>query len=210
MGDVFPPRSNASPRRLRLGPSGSSVMPGPAMKIDSSGEDDQLMSPALALPPPPAGPAPSRKRKKTDDGASGEGGPGGGSGGGGEPRRLRRSHEACARCRAKKIKVSSSHPSSILADVRRRPSVFAALTGCLRGFSAKIITRIIYMHLPCYNPQRASLSSFAILTTPFQCDSLHPRCGSCAAAGVPCQQEDRHRYVYPIRIRRASVLISKL
>lgn len=126
MGDMLPPRSNASLRRL--GPSGSSAMPGPAMKIDSSGEDDQLMSPALALPPPPAVPAPSRKRKKTDDaGASGEGGTGSGSGGG-EPRRLRRSHEACARCRAKKIKVSSSYPSSTLADVRRRPSVFAALT----------------------------------------------------------------------------------
>ena len=128
MGDVFPPRSHASLRRL--GPSGSSVMPGPAMKIDSSGEDDQLLSPALALPPPPAAPAPSRKRKKTDDaaGASGEGGTGNASSGGGEPRRLRRSHEACARCRAKKIKVSSSHSSSTLADVRRPPSVFAALT----------------------------------------------------------------------------------
>jgi hypothetical protein len=157
MGDVFPPRSNASLRRL--GPSGSSVMPGPAMKIDSSGEDDQLMSPALALPPPPAAPAPSRKRKKTDDaGASGEGGTGSGSGGGGEPRRLRRSHEACARCRAKKIKVSSSHPSSTLADVRRRPSVFAALTGSPRRFPAKIINRNFYMHLPPYNLQRASLS----------------------------------------------------
>ena len=161
MGDVFPPRSNANPRRL--GPSGSSVMPGPAMKIDSSGEDDQLMSPALALPPPPAALGPSRKRKKTDDAASGEGGGGTGSGnGGGEPRRLRRSHEACARCRAKKIKVSSSHPSSILADVRRRPSVFAALTGYSRRFPAKIINRNFTMHPPSYILllQRVSLSCF--------------------------------------------------
>ena len=156
MGEVFPPRSNASSRRL--GPSGSSVMPGPAMKIDSSGEDDQLMSPALALPPPPAVPAPSRKRKKTDDaGASGEGGGGTGSGnGGGEPRRLRRSHEACARCRAKKIKVSSSHPSSILVDVRRRPSVFAALTGYSRRFPAKTLNPIFTIH-PTYLQSATSI-----------------------------------------------------
>ena len=167
MADVFPPRSSASSRRL--GPSGSSVMPGSAMKIDSSGEDDQLMSPALALPPPPAVPAPSRKRKKTDDaGASGEGGGGTGSGnGGGEPRRLRRSHEACARCRAKKIKVSSSHSSSILVDVRRRPSVFAALTSYPRRFPAKTFTPIFTMHPPIYNLQRASLhtdNSFSSVT----------------------------------------------
>ena len=197
MGDVFPPRSNANPRRL--GPSGSSVMPGPAMKIDSSGEDDQLMSPALALPPPPAALGPSRKRKKTDDAASGEGGGGTGSGnGGGEPRRLRRSHEACARCRAKKIKVSSSHPSSILADVRRRPSVFAALTGYLRRFPAKIINRIFLYPTPATS---VPLLFYPYSQRLFQCDSLHPRCGSCAAAGVVCQQEDRHRYVYHIRIR---------
>ncbi|KAJ7573922.1 fungal-specific transcription factor domain-containing protein [Mycena floridula] len=26
-----------------------------------------------------------------------------------------------------------------------------------------------------------------------KCDSKHPRCGACAAAGTPCNQEDRHR-----------------
>jgi len=168
MGDVFPPRSNANANQRRLGPSGSSVMPGPAMKIDSSGEDDQLMSPALALPPPPAALAPSRKRKKTDDvGASGDGGGTGSGNGGGEPRRLRRSHEACARCRAKKIKVSSSHPSSILADVRRRPSVFAALTAPRVVFPQKYINRKFIMHLAYYILQRAPLICFTILTTSF-------------------------------------------
>lgn len=44
---------------------------------------------------------PSRKRKKTD--ANGDEPA--------EPRRLRRSHEACARCRSKKIKASSLHAS---------------------------------------------------------------------------------------------------
>ncbi|CAK5268770.1 unnamed protein product [Mycena citricolor] len=43
---------------------------------------------------------PARKRKKT----SGE------DGSPTEPRRLRRSHEACTRCRAKKIKCDSKHP----------------------------------------------------------------------------------------------------
>ncbi|KXN85857.1 Positive regulator of purine utilization [Leucoagaricus sp. SymC.cos] len=50
----------------------------------------------------PGGSAPKRRRKPEDDG-----------GGGAEPRRLRRSHEACARCRSKKIKASpcdSKHP----------------------------------------------------------------------------------------------------
>ena len=146
MGDVFPLRSNASLRRL--GPSGSSAMPGTAMKIDSSGEDDQLMSPALALPPPPAAPAPTRKRKKTDDaGASGEGGTG--SGGGGEPRRLRRSHEACARCRAKKIKVSSSYP-----PCRRHSQTSGVARRSLpRSLASKIINMKIHfsMHPPCHS-----------------------------------------------------------
>ena len=42
--------------------------------------------------------APKRRRKAEDEG---------GGGGGAEPRRLRRSHEACARCRSKKIKASA-------------------------------------------------------------------------------------------------------
>ena len=54
-------------------------------------------------PPLSAGP---RKRKKAG-GEAEEGMLVGGSGGS-EPRRLRRSHEACARCRSKKIKASLS------------------------------------------------------------------------------------------------------
>ncbi|KZT41259.1 hypothetical protein SISSUDRAFT_1043099 [Sistotremastrum suecicum HHB10207 ss-3] len=46
-------------------------------------------------------PAQPRKRKKAADGE--HHGPA-------EPRRLRRSHEACARCRSKKIKCDSKHP----------------------------------------------------------------------------------------------------
>ncbi|KAF8515390.1 fungal-specific transcription factor domain-containing protein [Hysterangium stoloniferum] len=53
-------------------------------------------------PAPPALPAPTRKRKAKVDGDGETTGP--------EPRRLRRSHEACARCRSKKIKCDSKHP----------------------------------------------------------------------------------------------------
>ncbi|TFK50055.1 hypothetical protein OE88DRAFT_1726606 [Heliocybe sulcata] len=44
---------------------------------------------------------PARKRKKADSQEAGSAA---------EPRRLRRSHEACARCRSKKIKCDSKHP----------------------------------------------------------------------------------------------------
>lgn len=56
-------------------------------------------------PPAPAPPPPSKRRRKTTDG--GEETTGGGPSG---TRRLRRSHEACARCRSKKIKCDSKHP----------------------------------------------------------------------------------------------------
>jgi hypothetical protein len=54
-------------------------------------------------PPPPAPPPPppqvqQRKRKKIENGGE--------ASSSAEPRRLRRSHEACARCRNKKIKAS--------------------------------------------------------------------------------------------------------
>ncbi|KAG5717034.1 hypothetical protein E4T56_gene20991 [Termitomyces sp. T112] len=52
--------------------------------------------------PQPAAP-PSKRRKKADTGADEGAAPS-------EPRRLRRSHEACARCRSKKIKCDSKHP----------------------------------------------------------------------------------------------------
>ncbi|KIK62367.1 hypothetical protein GYMLUDRAFT_41790 [Collybiopsis luxurians FD-317 M1] len=66
--------------------------------------------------PSPANGSTAKRRRKNDGEPS-------------EPRRLRRSHEACTRCRGKKIK----------------------------------------------------------------CDSKHPRCTACVTAGVPCNQEDRHR-----------------
>ena len=56
--------------------------------------DPQQSPQAQAQPPPP----PGRKRKKAENGEPSTPA---------EPRRLRRSHEACARCRSKKIKVST-------------------------------------------------------------------------------------------------------
>lgn len=53
--------------------------------------------PSLPEPTPPALSVPTRKRKAKTEGDGEATGP--------EPRRLRRSHEACARCRSKKIKV---------------------------------------------------------------------------------------------------------
>ncbi|TFY56393.1 hypothetical protein EVG20_g8937, partial [Dentipellis fragilis] len=88
------------------------------------------------------------KRKKTDAGGSHE------PATPAEPRRLRRSHEACARCRSKKIKASPG------GRHRRQFPVCSLLTDFLHSA---------------------------------QCDSKHPRCTACAAAGTPCHQEDRHR-----------------
>ena len=50
-------------------------------------------------PPPPVPQSASRKRRKVDQNGEEPPQPA-------EPRRLRRSHEACARCRSKKIKAS--------------------------------------------------------------------------------------------------------
>ncbi|CAE6413146.1 hypothetical protein ACGC1H_002950 [Rhizoctonia solani] len=59
-------------------------------------------TPTTPKPPlPQAQPQPQRKRKKTEDD----------KGQSSEPRRLRRLHEACARCRGKKIKCDSKHPN---------------------------------------------------------------------------------------------------
>ncbi|KAH7341956.1 fungal-specific transcription factor domain-containing protein [Rhizoctonia solani] len=52
--------------------------------------------------PPQSQPQPQRKRKKTEDDKGQMPS---------EPRRLRRLHEACARCRGKKIKCDSKHPN---------------------------------------------------------------------------------------------------
>ncbi|GLB40586.1 putative fungal specific transcription factor [Lyophyllum shimeji] len=53
--------------------------------------------------PPTAVPTSNKRRKKAETG-------GDETGSSSEPRRLRRSHEACARCRSKKIKCDSKHP----------------------------------------------------------------------------------------------------
>jgi hypothetical protein len=69
--------------------------------------------PQQSQPQPP--PSQSRKRKKAENGEPTTPA---------EPRRLRRSHEACARCRSKKIKVGtiSRNASSLGPLVRRGKS----------------------------------------------------------------------------------------
>jgi hypothetical protein len=62
-----------------------------ALQIDSNQQQQQQ-------PPPATTSGNGRKRKKATENGE-ESGPA-------EPRRLRRSHEACARCRSKKIKAS--------------------------------------------------------------------------------------------------------
>ncbi|GBE88483.1 hypothetical protein SCP_1302990 [Sparassis crispa] len=71
-----------------------------ALQIDPNQQPPPAQQPqAPPLQPPPQ----SRKRRKAD--TNGDDGPHPA-----EPRRLRRSHEACARCRSKKIKCDSKHP----------------------------------------------------------------------------------------------------
>ncbi|KZV62773.1 hypothetical protein PENSPDRAFT_657862, partial [Peniophora sp. CONT] len=60
------------------------------------GQQEMMPPPSTPTPAPP-----SRKRKKNENGEPSSPA---------EPRRLRRSHEACARCRSKKIKCDSKHP----------------------------------------------------------------------------------------------------
>jgi hypothetical protein len=74
----------------------SSEAQNPIQQMDQqqSHIDPQQSPQAQAQPPPP----PGRKRKKAENGEPSTPA---------EPRRLRRSHEACARCRSKKIKVST-------------------------------------------------------------------------------------------------------
>ncbi|KAI0249882.1 hypothetical protein BJV78DRAFT_1323937 [Lactifluus subvellereus] len=66
-------------------------------KLDQQPHTDPYPRSAPPQPPPQG-----RKRKKTESGEP--------SSTLTEPRRLRRSHEACARCRSKKIKCDSKHP----------------------------------------------------------------------------------------------------
>ncbi|TEB09752.1 hypothetical protein FA13DRAFT_1058471 [Coprinellus micaceus] len=73
--------------------------------MDANQPHLQMQSPQPQPGPAPAVPTTStgkRRRKGTDNGDDAPAPS--------EPRRLRRSHEACARCRSKKIKCDSKHP----------------------------------------------------------------------------------------------------
>ncbi|KAH7912026.1 fungal-specific transcription factor domain-containing protein [Hygrophoropsis aurantiaca] len=73
-----------------------------ALHMDPNQQQQQLQQPNQ--PPHQQAPQQSRKRsRKTESNSDDAGSPS-------EPRRLRRSHEACARCRSKKIKCDSKHP----------------------------------------------------------------------------------------------------
>lgn len=69
----------------------------PSLQIDPN--QPPPMQPPAAAQQQPQTPGPPRKRKKADPDSGEPPTPA-------EPRRLRRSHEACARCRSKKIKAS--------------------------------------------------------------------------------------------------------
>ncbi|KAG6873227.1 hypothetical protein C0995_001245 [Termitomyces sp. Mi166 len=86
-------------------------------------------------PPPPAAPTTSNKRRKKADSGNDEGAAP-------EPRRLRRSHEACARCRSKKIKASP--------DGRHRRQFPAILT----SRSATRNIRAALPGTPCHQEDR--------------------------------------------------------
>ncbi|KAG6336364.1 hypothetical protein ID866_2721 [Astraeus odoratus] len=128
MTHILPPHAD-----LNLAPSSLHS----ALHMDHSQQQQQSQQQQPHPPPQPQQaqqPAPqpaSKKRRKGDGSENSVSSPS-------EPRRLRRSHEACARCRSKKIKASP-------------------------------------------------------------CDSKHPKCTACATAGVPCQQEDRHRQTLTLR-----------
>ncbi|KIK25070.1 hypothetical protein PISMIDRAFT_677624 [Pisolithus microcarpus 441] len=121
MTHILPPHTD-----LNLTPSSLH----PALQMDQQQQQVQQhhQQPQAQQAQQQAPPPTNKKRRKTDGSENGISSPS-------EPRRLRRSHEACARCRSKKIK----------------------------------------------------------------CDSKHPKCTACATAGVPCQQEDRHRQTLTLR-----------
>ncbi|KAL4074971.1 fungal-specific transcription factor domain-containing protein [Scleroderma yunnanense] len=127
MTHILPPHTD-----LNLAPSSLHT----ALHMDHTQQQQAQQGPPQQQQQPQQGPqqAPptaSKKRRKADGSENSVSSPS-------EPRRLRRSHEACARCRSKKIKASP-------------------------------------------------------------CDSKHPKCTACATAGVPCQQEDRHRQTLTLR-----------
>lgn len=70
--------------------------PAQHLQLQQQQQQQQLQSPQQPQPPPQSS---NKRRKKTEQGTDEVQSPS-------EPRRLRRSHEACARCRSKKIKAS--------------------------------------------------------------------------------------------------------
>jgi hypothetical protein len=87
----------------------SSESPSSIHQMDQQPPIDAQQSQQSPTQPPPSQ---SRKRKKAENGEPTTPA---------EPRRLRRSHEACARCRSKKIKVGPiSRNSSSLGPLARR------------------------------------------------------------------------------------------
>ncbi|KAH9178364.1 fungal-specific transcription factor domain-containing protein [Lactarius sanguifluus] len=76
----------------------SSEAQNPIQQMDQQQSHIDPQQPQAQTQPPPP---PGRKRKKAENGEPSTPA---------EPRRLRRSHEACARCRSKKIKCDSKHP----------------------------------------------------------------------------------------------------
>lgn len=107
------------------------------------------------------GAGPSRKRKKADSPDDSQQQP--------PARRLRRLHEACTRCRTKKIKV-------------RFNTQFHDFYSSTNGTSISIESNSLISAFP-----------ISIWTGLLQCDSKLPSCSACTAANVECNQEDRHR-----------------
>ncbi|CAE6477666.1 unnamed protein product, partial [Rhizoctonia solani] len=79
--------------------SGTPTTPKPQLPPSQAHPHLHIQPQTPSQPPQPQ--PQSRKRKKTDDDKQSSS----------EPRRLRRLHEACARCRGKKIKCDSKHPN---------------------------------------------------------------------------------------------------
>ncbi|KAJ1307347.1 hypothetical protein OPQ81_001453 [Rhizoctonia solani] len=99
------PHSIPPPTHSGHGSSSSPLSgPPPSTHVGYHYEPPSLPSTVVGTPttPKPQLPGPQRKRKKIDDDKSQSPA---------EPRRLRRLHEACARCRGKKIKCDSKHPN---------------------------------------------------------------------------------------------------
>ena len=122
-------------------------------------------------PPTPTSSGPARKRKKNDSGEPASPA---------EPRRLRRSHEACARCRSKKIKVgiyfymdesmwreregcagSPRHRTWSGKSRRATPSAFSSSAS--RSFIDALSGLAVAIHVcqTCYRTDRTSVGHLA-------------------------------------------------